>query len=205
MDDLSEMLRTAMQEVSAQNENGMRLGQKRYTTVAVRVEVFRKVFGMRGRIRTEMLHADAETVIMQAHVEFWQDGAWQAYANGYAEERRNASPVNRTSAIENCETSAVGRALANLGLHGGEYASANEVENAIRQQGQPDRKPEPKAGKAAMISAEQALNLHALADEVGADVGKMLDFFHVASLDELPANEYARAIKMLEKKRQGAA
>lgn len=139
--DLSALLQTAMQKVAELNENGMKLGNKRYTTVAVRVETFRKVFGMRGRIRTEMLHADAETVVMQAHIEFLHDGQWHEYANGYAEEKRGSSQVNRTSAVENCESSAVGRALANMGLHGGEYASANEVENAIHQQGQPDKKP----------------------------------------------------------------
>jgi hypothetical protein len=48
---------------------------------------------------------------------------------GHAEEIRNAGPVNRTSAIENCETSAIGRALANIGLAGNEYASAFEMEN----------------------------------------------------------------------------
>lgn len=142
MDDLNKLLASAMAEVAAANDKGMQLGRKKYTTVAVRVEVFRKVFGMRGRIRTEMLHADADTVVMQAHIEFLHDSQWHEYANGYAEEKRNSSQVNRTSAVENCESSAVGRALANLGLHGGEYASANEVENAIHQQGQPERKPE---------------------------------------------------------------
>ena len=54
--------------------------------------------------------------------------------------------VNKTSAIENCETSAIGRALASLGLHGGSYASANEIaavqrkEKAMEEQKQP--KPE---------------------------------------------------------------
>lgn len=39
--------------------------------------------------------------------------------------------VNKTSALENCETSAIGRALASLGLHGGEFASSFEVDNSI--------------------------------------------------------------------------
>jgi hypothetical protein len=55
-------------------------------------------------------------------------------ATGYAEEVRTASKINRTSALENCETSAVGRALAFFGLAGSEIASADEVANAIQQQ-----------------------------------------------------------------------
>ena len=53
------------------------------------------------------------------------------YYTGYAAERDNTGFVNKTSALENCETSAVGRALAFAGF-GGEFAiaSANEVQNA---------------------------------------------------------------------------
>jgi hypothetical protein len=58
-------------------------------------------------------------------------------ATGYAEERRDSSQINRTSALENCETSAIGRALAAAGFGGSEYASANEVQNAIQQQASP--------------------------------------------------------------------
>ena len=53
---------------------------------------------------------------------------------GYAEEYRSSSKINRTSAMENAETSAIGRALAACGLAGTEYASADEVANAISQQ-----------------------------------------------------------------------
>jgi deoxycytidylate deaminase len=55
-------------------------------------------------------------------------------ATGHAEEKRKASQINSTSALENCETSAIGRALAGAGFGGSEFASANEVQNAIQQQ-----------------------------------------------------------------------
>jgi hypothetical protein len=55
-------------------------------------------------------------------------------ADGYSEEIRGEGLINTTSSIENCQTSAIGRALAAFGLIGGEYASSFEVENAISQQ-----------------------------------------------------------------------
>ena len=55
---------------------------------------------------------------------------------GLAEEFRGKNIINTTSALENAETSSIGRALACLSLGGSEYASANEVENAISQQEQ---------------------------------------------------------------------
>ena len=50
-----------------------------------------------------------------------------------AEEIRGQGLVNTTSALENAETSAIGRALASLGLAGGEYASANELDAVERK------------------------------------------------------------------------
>ena len=55
-------------------------------------------------------------------------------STGVAEEVRGSTNINNTSALENCETSAVGRALAFFGLAGSEIASADEVKNAISQQ-----------------------------------------------------------------------
>jgi hypothetical protein len=55
-------------------------------------------------------------------------------ATGHAEEKRNASFINRTSALENAETSAIGRALASAGFIGSEFASADEVAIAIQAQ-----------------------------------------------------------------------
>jgi hypothetical protein len=54
--------------------------------------------------------------------------------SGMAEEIRGQGNVNKTSALENCETSAIGRALASLGLAGGEYASVDEIDAAHRKE-----------------------------------------------------------------------
>jgi hypothetical protein len=56
-------------------------------------------------------------------------------AQGHAHEEKTASSINKTSYVENCETSAVGRALAMLGIGiDTSIASANEVEEAIAKQ-----------------------------------------------------------------------
>ena len=55
-------------------------------------------------------------------------------STGYAEEKRNASRINQTSAVENCETSAVGRALAFCGFTNDQMASAEELSNALENQ-----------------------------------------------------------------------
>ena len=99
---------------------------KQYLQVVDRVNLFRYHYGMAYAIDTEILADDGKRVLMVAFV---KDNDGRVVGKGHAEEIRNAGPVNRTSAIENCETSAIGRALANIGLAGNEYASAFEMGN----------------------------------------------------------------------------
>ena len=107
---------------------------KEYKTVAKRVDEFRQDNGKDLSIITSLVDRDENAVVMKAEI-LDKDG--RVIATGYAEEYRTASQINKTSALENCETSAIGRALANFGLGGGEYASADEVANAINQQATP--------------------------------------------------------------------
>ena len=102
---------------------------KEYKTVALRIQEFREKYPGHT-ILTELVEANDTLVIVKATI------SWEGVviATGYAEEVRTASKINRTSALENAETSAVGRALAFFGLGGSEIASADEVANAISQQ-----------------------------------------------------------------------
>lgn len=102
---------------------------KEYKTVALRIQEFREKHPD-FTIQTELVEANDTLVVMKATI---STGS-QVIATGYAEEVRTASKINRTSALENAETSAVGRALAFFGLGGSEIASADEVANAIQQQ-----------------------------------------------------------------------
>lgn len=109
---------------------------KEYETVASRVQKFREEHGDKYGITTELISADKDVVVMKACIREMA-GNNGYIATGHAEERRDASTINRTSALENCETSAIGRALAAFGLAGTEFASADEVAQAISQQDRP--------------------------------------------------------------------
>lgn len=106
---------------------------KQYETVASRVSRFRDTYGLTMAITTELIERDADTVVMKASI-VELDDTGKVLATGYAEENRASSTINRTSALENCETSAIGRALAAFGMAGTEYASADEVAHAIDNQ-----------------------------------------------------------------------
>ena len=123
----------AMNEINNANETkGVpQRGGKKYTEVFVRVEIFRKTFGTDLGIKTEIILNDGKFVIVKATIE---DKDGHVVGSGLAEEVRGSSNVNKTSALENCETSAIGRALASLGLHGGTYASLNEMDAVKRKE-----------------------------------------------------------------------
>ena len=105
---------------------------KSYTTVANRINIFRKYFSDYS-IVTDVLQNDDNKVVVQTKI---TTPSGVVIATGLAEEFRGKNIINTTSALENAETSSIGRALACLSLGGSEYASANEVENAISQQEQ---------------------------------------------------------------------
>lgn len=105
-------------------------GGKMYTQVVHRMEAFRKVFGLSMGVDTKILVDDGQRVVIKAIITN-ADGI--VIGSGMAEEIRGQGHVNTTSALENCESSAIGRALASIGLAGGEYASANEMDAVERK------------------------------------------------------------------------
>jgi len=84
-----------------------------YEPVEVRLEKFIKDYPA-FRISTELEVVEATRYIVKAYL-FKDASDGVAWATGYAEETVSSRGVNQTSALENCETSAIGRALANAG------------------------------------------------------------------------------------------
>ena len=120
--------------MTAKKEGIVDIKGKQYETVAHRVHRFREEHPD-WALLTEIVERTTDFVIVRAAI----SNDTRVIATGHAEEYRSASQINKTSALENAETSAIGRALAALGMGGTEFASANEVQNAVHQQGQPPR------------------------------------------------------------------
>jgi len=142
---MEDIIKSAMAGVaSLADADKVNLKGKNYTMVAQRVQAFRAAAGVEGQILTEVIEQTDQRVMVKASISVWRDGAWSLVANDFAEEYRNQGPVNKTSALENCCTSAIGRALSAAGLSGGEYASSFEVDNAINAKPAAVAAPKPK-------------------------------------------------------------
>lgn len=108
---------------------------KDYAQVNQRIKAFRYVF-TRGKIETKIISLEGELghrqCLMRCEV---YDDLGNLLSVGYAEEKEDSTFINKTSFIENCETSAVGRALGMAGFGiDTSIASAEEVETAMANQ-----------------------------------------------------------------------
>ena len=104
---------------------------KQYVTVNERLKYFREHFAGYS-LTSEITHLNENGVIIRATI---RNNNGEEVATGYAHEKQNSSFINKTSFVENCETSAWGRALGNFGVGVDQsVASADEVANAIKNQ-----------------------------------------------------------------------
>lgn len=133
-----EQIKNANSEIKTTDIKG-----KDYAEVPQRIKAFRSVCP-NGAIVTELLSCENGMCIFKASV---YDEKQVLIGTGTAYEREDSSFINKTSYIENCETSAVGRALGMCGFGiDVSVASAEEVQNAIlNQEMATEPKAEPKA------------------------------------------------------------
>ena len=108
-----------------------------YVEVNERIKAFRSLPEYKGfSLETEIISLENGVVTMKATI---KDADSRVIATGFAQEKENGSYINKTSYIENCETSAWGRALGNLGIGiDTSIASADEVINAVNNQKEPN-------------------------------------------------------------------
>tara|TARA_R110000803_G_scaffold141435_4_gene207857 strand:- start:778 stop:1488 length:711 start_codon:yes stop_codon:yes gene_type:complete len=142
------------------DKNKVDIKGKKYSEVHTRVQAFRLAYGEDGKILTNIHVADEERVLAETTIHVIVDGTWRKIANDFAEEYRGVGMVNKTSALENCITSSIGRALSACGLSGGNYASFEEVDHAMN--GKAESKPVKKKAK----KESKELNKLSDADEI---------------------------------------
>ena len=114
-------------------------GGKKYLEVKHRITILRRNYALALGIDTTLLEANDKYVRVITKI---TDPEGRILASGMAEEMRDQGPVNKTSALENCESSSIGRAIAALGLHGGEYPSYDEMD-AVERKTEIQKQPAP--------------------------------------------------------------
>ena len=109
---------------------------KKYIEVNERLKYFREHY-IGFSLESEIISLDSGVCVFKAII---KDEKGTVIATGHAYEKEGSSFINSTSYIENCETSAWGRALGNLGIGiDTSIASAEEVLNAQLNQKKPEK------------------------------------------------------------------
>lgn len=155
---------------------------KSYVQVNERVKALRMICP-NASISTEIISMENGIVTMKATV---SDEDGKVLGTGFAQEKETSSYINKTSYIENCETSAVGRALgfAGIGIDGS-MASAEEVANAIINQNKP-----------VFINKQEQQTLISMIQKRGLNVDNVLNG---TPIEKVTPEVYADAVKRLSK------
>jgi len=124
---MSKLIKTINDFKKSLNGKTVSIFGKSYATVALRLAIARRNLGTSLDIVTKVIHHDDKQILMQADI--FIDG--KHVSTGTAHEIRATTRINQTSYVENCETSAIGRALAMCGMIDDQVASAEEVSLAI--------------------------------------------------------------------------
>lgn len=166
---------------------------KNYVPVNERLKEFRNQYP-KYSLRTELVAVDSNSALVKAIIRDEQD---RIIAEGTAHERADnlQSMVNKTSHVENAETSAWGRALGNFGIGiDASVATADEVANAVANQNAPAK---PKAPSDPVATQEQRLRVSDLCQRTGISALVIVDKFKIGKV--MTAAQAIEAITYLEK------
>jgi len=165
--------------------NTMDIKGKKYVPVNERVKAFKMLYP-EGAIVTELVKYEDGVIIMKALIH--HEG--RILATGYAKEVEGSSNINRTSALENAETSAVGRALGLLGIGiDTSVASFEEVTNA--QMFNEANKLATPTEKAGLIATARARGIEV------EELLKMVGFDREKQPEGMTAKQYGKAMSIL--------
>lgn len=169
---------------------------KDYVEVNERVKAFRMLYP-EGQIVTNIYSLESGVVVIQACV---SDNEGKLLATGTSYEVENSTFINKTSYIENCETSAVGRALGFLGIGiDTSIASKDEIETVIEKQNHEidkQSKNEFQVTNGKITKAQISTLTKILTDERKP---KLLAYFKVEKIEDLTEEQFGKAVEILKK------
>lgn len=170
---------------------------KDYVMVNERIKAFKELYPDYA-IVTEIEHLGDGMCVIKAMV---MDADGNPKASGHAYEKEGSSPINKTSYIENCETSAVGRALGFMGIGiDTSICSAEELAIAISQQETPEQIAERKLnGEAVELpTAQQITMIKGIAERIGQPTENICKKYKVKELGDLSPEQATEIIEKLK-------
>jgi hypothetical protein len=186
-----------------QKETPMAFDLSNYETVETRLNRFWETYPD-GRVETTLMNYDGESCIVRSVIWKHRDDAHPT-ATGYAHEIHTDRGVNATSFVENCETSSLGRCLANMGFATqGKRPSREEMQKVERQGGQEQSTNKVHIPSGAFSTPKQQGYIKKLAKDANMDDLNLLEFIQRtvnrddAVLELLKSHEASAVIEALK-------
>ena len=184
----------ALKQINEKLE-GIPVKGKNYVEVNTRVKAFRELCP-EGMISTEIIEMADGVVTIKATIAT-EEG--RIVSTGLAQEKESSSFINKTSYIENCETSAVGRALGFLGIGiDGSMCSADELATALNNQ---NKKPTTDKGMddhfEKKISANDVKIIEKMVEGKDALKTWVLQQCNVTKFEDMTNSQYGQAMRAL--------
>lgn len=172
-----------------------KIQNKEYAEVNQRIKAFRMVYP-EGFILAEIDSIKDGVCLMTARVGFYgPNNELVILGEGHAYEKEGSSFINKTSYIENCETSAVGRALGMAGFGiDTSVASAEEVQNAMLNQG--------KERPADDVYKDHMDALRLIMSELGTKESELCSYYDVKALTDLTDEQIIQAMQILTMRKE---
>lgn len=174
-----------------------------YETVETRLNRFWETYPD-GRVETTLMNYDGDTCIVRSVIWKHRDDPHPT-ATGYAHEIHTDRGVNATSFVENCETSSLGRCLANMGFATqGKRPSREEMQKVERQGGQVALSAQVHTPSGAFATPKQTGYIKKLAKDANMDDLRLLEFIQRtvnrddAVLELLKSHEASAVIEALK-------
>lgn len=184
----------ALKQINEKLE-GIPVKGKNYVEVNTRVKAFRELCP-EGTIITEIIEMADGVVTIKATIAT-EEG--RIVSTGLAQEKESSSFINKTSYIENCETSAVGRALGFLGIGiDGSMCSADELATALNNQNKkPTTDKEMDDHLEKKISANDVKIIEKMVEGKDALKTWVLQQCNVTKFEDMTNSQYGQAMRAL--------
>ena len=160
-----------------------------YVMVNERIEKFYEKYP-EGSIQAEIKTLEDGMVVVKAYA--YRDREDAIPATGHAYEKEGQGYVNKTSFIENCETSAVGRALAMLGFDIKKSIASREEMEKVKRMSKDDKK----------ISDTQESIIKSMIADTDTDIEEFCTYYKIDKFGDLTAEQFKKAVAQLNAKKE---
>jgi hypothetical protein len=110
-----------------------------YSTVGLRLNKLREHFGVSISIISKIIENTNEKVCVESQIFLLTENGRVLLSNGFAEKKRSLNFITRTACLEFCQTTAIGRACAGLGIIGDHNIASVEEIRGAQDESVPDK------------------------------------------------------------------